>query len=109
MSLFGPVRPGGITKEELYFVRGELTRGTGPEKLSDRQAEYVLELLEMALDADTATEARNRWEQVSASEAATVEAKVGDNDALTFTPKQRERVHTVLAKYLDINKVRSFF
>lgn len=109
MSLFGPTRPKGITKEELYFVRGELTRGTGPEKLSDRQAEYVMELLEMALDADTAIEARNRWEQVNASEAAAVEEKIGDNDALTFTSKQRERVHSVLAKYLNINKVKSFF
>lgn len=109
MSLFGPSRPKGITREELYFVRGELTRGIGSEKLSDRQAEYVIELLEMALDPDTAAEARHRWEQINAAEVAAVEERIGDNDALRFSRAQRERVHSVLTKYLNMNKTKSFF
>ncbi len=109
MSLFGPSRSKGITKEELYFVRGELIAGHNAEKLSTRQVDYVMELLEMAMDADSAVEIRNHWEQVSPEEAKSVETKIADKDALNFSTAQITRVHIVLSKYLDINKVKSLF
>jgi hypothetical protein len=107
MSLFGPNRPKGITKEELYFIRGELRAGSGSEKLTERQTEYILELLGMALDSDSTEDIKYHWEQVSQDEEKRIEIEIADNKTMTFSASQRARVHKVLQKYIDINRVKS--
>lgn len=109
MSLFGPQRPKGITKDELYYIRGELGASHGASKLTDRQIDEVIERLELALDSDSALEHRNKWKQAGADEVAAIESQTKDRDGTPFSPAQQERVHAVLQKYLDINKVRSLF
>ena len=111
MSLFGATRPKGITKDELHFVRGELRSapmGHGAEKLTESQVDHLMELLEMASDADSAIELQNHWEQVNSAEAMQVEQKIANDRGIHYSDTQRAHVHRVLQKYLDINKVKSF-
>ncbi len=111
MSLFGPPKPGGITKEELMFVRGELMNasfGHGAEKLTERQVDEIIEDLTMAMDPDTAQDIKYGWAQVSAAEAAEIEAEAANNKGLKYTAPQVAHIHQVLAKYLAIDKHKSF-
>jgi hypothetical protein len=112
MSLFGPNRPKGITEEELYFVHGELrqaTIGHGAEALSEHQVKEIIDRLKLCMDADTGVAIARHWKQAGGEEISAVENQLAKNTGLHITPLQRERVHKVLAKYLDINKVRSIF
>lgn len=112
MSLFGPNRPKGITKEELRFVRGELQQspfGNSSEKLTSRQVDEVMEDLEHAMDPDTAIDMKYGWAQANAQEVAEIERDAANNKGLVYSPSQIKHIHTVLAKYLDINKVKSSF
>lgn len=111
MSLFGPAKPGGITKEELSFVRGELqsaTFGHSAEKLSETQVSEIIEDLTMAMDPDTAQDLKYGWAQVDAAEAAEIEADAANGKGLKYSAAQVAHIHTVLAKYLAINKHKSF-
>ena len=111
MSIFGPSRPGGITKEELTFVRGELMNapfGHGGEKLSETQVNEIIEDLTMAMDPDTAQDMKYGWSQVSAAEAAEIEADAANGKGVKYSPTQIKHIHDVLAKYLTIDKHKSF-
>ena len=112
MSLFGPNRPKGITEEELYFIRGELRSapfGRGGETLTEHQVNEVVDRLKLCLDPDSSAGVARHWKQVDANEVAAIEGQLAKDRTLHVTPSQREHVHKVLAKYLDINKVRSIF
>ena len=112
MSLFGPVRPNGITKEEMRFIRGELARGSfnfAPEKLSDAQVDEIMEDLEDAMDPDTPNDMRYGWAQASPEEVADIERDAGNNKRFKYTSAQLAHIHNVLGKYLKINKVKSSF
>lgn len=112
MSLFGPARPKGITEAELYFVRGELRQaafGHGAEALSEHQVEEVIDRLKLCMDPDTSAAIAHHWKQAGDDEVSAVENQLAKDTGLRITPLQREHVHKVLAKYLDINKVRSLF
>ena len=111
MSLFGAPKPGGITKEELTFVRGELLSapfGHSAEKLTETQVSEIIEDLTMAMDPDTAQDLKYGWAQVDAAEAAEIEAAAANSKGLKYSPAQVAHIHTVLAKYLAINKHKSF-
>lgn len=111
MSLFGPSRPGGITKEELTFVRGELLNapfGHSAEKLTDRQVEELLEELQMAMDPDNAQDMKYGWAQVNAQEAAEIEQHAANGKGTKYSPLQQKHIHEVFQKYLTINKHKSF-
>jgi hypothetical protein len=112
MSLFGPSRPKGITEEELYFVRGELQQaafGHGAEALTDHQINEIVDRLKLCLDPDTSAAIAHKWKQADANEVVAVEDQLTKDTGLHLTPLQRDHVHRVLTKYLDINKVRSIF
>ena len=112
MSLFGPARPKGITEAELYFIRGELRQaafGRGAEVLTEHQVEEIIDRLKLCMDSDTGSEIAHGWKQAGSGEVTAVEGQLTKDSRLRITPPQRERIHRVLAKYLDINKVRSIF
>lgn len=112
MSLFGPSRPAGITKEELTFIRGELLSapfGHGDEKLNERQADEIIEDLTMSMDPDTAQDMKYDWAQVNTAEAAEIEREAANGRGTKFTAAQIAHIHTVLQKYLQIDKHKSSF
>ncbi len=112
MSLFGPARPRGITKEELRFVEGELKNASfseGSKKLNDRQAEEIIHRLELCLDADNAIEHRNNWSQAGQDEVNAITAQAASDRNLHLTPAQQGHVKQVLQKYIDINKHGGMF
>ena len=112
MSLFGPDRPKGITEQELYFVRGELrsaAMGHGAEILTEHQVEEIVDRLKLCLDPDSGPAITHNWKQVDAKEVAALEGQLATDRTLHISAAQRDHVHRVLAKYLDINKVKSFF
>lgn len=112
MSLFGPSRPGGITKEELTFIRGELLNapfGHGDEKLTERQVDEIIEDLTMSMDADTAQDIKYGWAQVNAEEAAEIEKEASNGKGTRYTSAQIAHIHEVLQKYLKIDKHKSSF
>ena len=109
MSLFGPNRPKGITKEELHFIQGELKVGHSAERLTDYQVDDIMEKLTIALDPDSGIGMKKKWSQIDATEVAEIEELAGNAKGIKYSPAQQERIHEVLKKYLDINRVRSFF
>lgn len=112
MSLFGPVRPNGITKAELHFIRGELSTapfGQSSEKLTSTEVDAIMEDLEDAMDPDTPNDMRYGWAQVSAEEVADIEKDAAKNKHLKYSSTQLKRIHDVLGKYLKINKTKSLF
>lgn len=112
MSLFGPSRPGGITKEELVFIRGELLNapfGHSEEKLNERQVDEIIEDLTMNMDADNAMDMKYGWAQVNAAEAAEIEKDAANGKGTKYTSAQISHIHTVLEKYLKIDKHKSSF
>ncbi len=112
MSLFGPSRPGGITKEELTFIRGELLSapfGHAAEKLTERQVDEIIEDLTMGMDSDTAQDMKYGWAQVNAAEAAEIEKDAANGKGMKYTSAQITHIHTVLEKYIKIDKHKSSF
>lgn len=112
MSLFGGARPAGITKEELLFIRGELLSapfGHGNEKLTSQQADEIIEYLTMSMDADSAQDMQRGWAQVSSIEVAAIEKNAANGKGVKYSPAQLAHIHTVLDKYLKINKTKSSF
>ncbi len=112
MALFGPDRPKGITKEELRFVRGELLQapfGNMTDRLTERQADEIVEDLEQALDPDTPTDMKYGWAQANAQEVAAIEHDAANNKGMKYNPAQLKHIDQVLKKYLDINKVKSAY
>lgn len=112
MSLFGPSRPAGITKEELTFIRGELMNapfGHGDEKLTERQVDEIIEDLTMSMDADNTQDMKYGWAQVNAAEAAEIEKDAANGKGTKYTSAQLTHIHTVLEKYLKIDKHKSSF
>jgi hypothetical protein len=112
MSLFGPSRPAGITKEELPFLRGELLSaplGHGAEKLTEQQADEIIEELMMNMDADSAQDIKYGWAQVNAEEAAAIEQGAANGKGVKYTPTQVAHIHAVLDKYMKIDKHKSSF
>ena len=112
MSLFGPSRPGGITKEELIFIRGELLNapfGHGDEKLTELQVDEIIEDLTMSMDADTAQDMKYGWAQVNEAEAAEIEKSAGNSKGIKYTSAQTAHIHSVLQKYLQVDKHKSSF
>lgn len=111
MSLFGPSRPKGITKEELIFIRGELGNasfGHGAEKLSKVQIDEIMEDLNLAMDPDTAVEIAHKWEQVSAEEAKQIEDNAANSRGIKYSKAQLDHIKQVFDKYLAIDKHKSF-
>lgn len=112
MSLFGPVRGKGITKEELLFVRGELMSssfGHGAEKLTNTQVDELMEQLSMAMDPDTAIDMSHGWSQVNAQEATEIEANAANSRGVKYSPAQLAHIKQVFDKYLSIDKHKSIF
>ena len=112
MSLFGPVRPNGITKEELRFIQGELSQstfGNSAERLTSAQVEEIMDDLNDAMDPDTANDMRYGWAQVSPQEAADIERDAANSKHLKYSSVQLKHIHDVLGKYLTINKVKSAY
>ncbi len=112
MSLFGPARPAGITKDELLYIRGELKNapfGHGEEKLSDRQVDEIIEDLTLSMDPDTAQDIKYGWAQVNATEAREIEDDAANGKGLSYSPAQISHIHSVLEKYLKIDKHKSSF
>ena len=111
MSLFGPSRPKGITKDELSFIRGELgsaPMGHSAEKLTSTQLEDIMGDLSLSVDADTAQDISHHWEQVSASEAEQIEKSASENKKIKYSSVQLEHIKRVLDKYIAIDKHKSF-
>ncbi len=112
MSLFGPIKPNGITKEELNFIRGELKQAPFSksfEKLTDAQVEEIVDDLGDAMDPDTPNDMKYGWAQVSPEEVADIEKDAAGSKHLKYSSAQLKHVHDVLSKYLKINKVKSAF
>lgn len=109
MSLFGPSIPKGITKKELPYLRGRLLAGHGAEKLSHTQVDHIMELLEMAVDADSQAERAHGVEQIDANEAARVEQQIANNRGVSYSDAQEAYTHRILAEFLQNNKVPSIF
>ena len=112
MSLFAPLRPNGITQQELTFIRGELKQapfGNKSAKLTDSQVEEIMDDLNDAMDPDTPNDMKYHWAQVSPLEVADIEKDTAANKHLGYNSKQLARIHEVLSKYLKINKVKSAF
>ncbi len=105
MSLFGPSIPKGITKKEIPYLRGRLMAGRGGEKLSPMTVEHIMELVDMAVDADSYAERANHVEQVSADEAGKIEQNISDD----LSPAQQAYVHRVFQEYVDKNKIPGLF
>ncbi|OGZ08690.1 MAG: hypothetical protein A3D65_01270 [Candidatus Lloydbacteria bacterium RIFCSPHIGHO2_02_FULL_50_13] len=105
MSLFGPSIPKGITKREIPRLSGQLMAGHGAEKISRAFVERIMELVDMAVDADTYAERANKVELVSAEEAARIEKNIADD----LSPAQLAYVHRVFQEYIDKNKVSGIF
>ena len=111
MSLFGPSRPKGITKEELTFIRGELGSapfGHGAEKLTSTQVNEIMEDLNLSMDPDTAQDITHKWEQVSAQEAEQIEANAANNKGVKYSQAQLDHIKHIFDKYLSIDKHKSF-
>ncbi|GEM_PF-3314304 len=112
MSLFGPMRPQGITKEELMFVRGELGNapfGHSEQKLTSTQIDEIMGDLNLSMDPDTAQDITHKWNQVSAQEAAEIEANAADGRGIKYSKAQLDHIKLVFDKYLSIDKHRSIF
>ena len=112
MSLFGPNRPKGITKEELIFVRGELANapfGHAAEKLTSTQLDEIMSELSMGMDADSAADLHNHWSQVGEQEAKQIEVNAAANRGIKFSPAQLAHIKAVFDKYLLIDKHKSIF
>lgn len=107
MSLFGPVRPNGITKDEMYYIRGELAQGSGPDHLTSAEVSEIMEDLEDAMDPDTPNDMRYGWAQASPEEVADIEKDAANNKRLKYSAAKLKRIHDVLGKYLTINRPRS--
>ncbi len=110
MSLFAPIRPNGITKQELYFIRGELSSaplGHASEKLTKFEVDEIMEDLEDAMDPDTPNDMRYGWAQASPEEVADIEKDAANNKRFKYSPAKLAHIHAVLGKYLTINKVKS--
>ncbi|MDO8521186.1 MAG: hypothetical protein Q7S52_03660 [bacterium] len=105
MSLFGPSIPKGITKREIPYLHGRLMAGHGGEKISRGFVERIMELVDMAVDADTYAERANKVQQVSAEEAARIEKNIADD----LSPAQLGYVHRVFQEYIEKNKVPGLF
>jgi hypothetical protein len=105
MSLFGPSTPKGITKKEAIYLRGRLMAGKGAERLSPNLVERIMELVDMALDADTYAERVNNVQQVSAEEAARIEQNLADDLSST----QQAYVRRIFQEFIDKNKVPGLF
>ena len=88
MSLFGPIRPNGITKEELRFIRGELLQapfGNNTNKLTTLQVDEIMEDLDDAMDPDTPNDMKYGWAQASAEEVADIEHDAANNKRFKYT------------------------
>lgn len=112
MSLFAPVRPNGITQQELTFIRGELRQapfGSSYSKLTDAQVEEIMDDLNDAMDPDTPNDMKYGWAQVSPEEVADIEQDAAKSKHLKYSSAQLTRIHEVLGKYLKINKIKSAF
>lgn len=112
MSLFGPVRPNGITKQELYFIRGELANapiGHASEKLTTFEVDEIMEDLDDAMDPDTPNDMRYGWAQVSPEEVADIEKDAAGNKRFKYTSAKLKHIHEVLGKYLKTNRTKSSF
>ncbi|OGZ06268.1 MAG: hypothetical protein A2845_00480 [Candidatus Lloydbacteria bacterium RIFCSPHIGHO2_01_FULL_49_22] len=112
MSLFGPIRPNGITKEELHFIRGELANapfGHSADKLTSFEVDEIMEDLDDAMDPDTPNDMRYGWAQVSPAEVADIEKDAANNKRFKYSSAKLKHIHDVLGKYLTINRVKSVF
>jgi hypothetical protein len=112
MSLFGPVRPNGITKAELYFIRGELANaplGHSAEKLTKFEVDEIMEDLDDAMDPDTPNDMRYGWAQASPAEIADIEKDAANNKRFKYSSAKLKHIHDVLGKYLTINKTKPLF
>ncbi len=112
MSLFGPVKPQGITKEEMYFIRGELANapfGHSSEKLTALEVNEIMEDLEDAMDPDTPNDMRYGWAQASPEEVADIEHDAANNKRFKYSAAKLKHIHEVLGKYLKINRTKSLF
>jgi hypothetical protein len=105
MSLFGDVRPKGITKEELTFIKSELLNGE--HHLSQEQTERVLEELHGYMDTDHAR--HPEWKQIEQAEVTEIAHDLPTDHALHLTPEQDQKVATILQKYVDISRHKSLF
>lgn len=109
MSLFGPSRPAGITKEEEVFVRGELMNapfGHSGEKLTPMEVEDIMGDIRAASGAHTVLEMKYGWNQVDAPQAQIIEQSAVKSKK--YSPAQLAHIHQVFTKYLTINKVKPF-
>lgn len=109
MSLFGPVRPKGITKDEMYYIRGELAQGSGADRLTSVEVSEIMEDLEDAMDPDTPNDMRYGWAQASPEEVADIEKDAANNKRFKYSAAKLKRIHDVLGKYLTINRSKSTF
>lgn len=107
MSIFGPVRPNGITKDEMYYIRGELSQGSGADRLTTMEVNEIMEDLEDAMDPDTANDMRYGWAQATAAEVADIEKDAANNKRFKYSAAKLKRIHDVLGKYLTINRPKS--
>jgi len=102
MSLFGAPIPKGITKAELPFIKSEL-RSAG---FTETQLGDIMEDLELALDADMSS---RHAHQVNPEEAEQIEAQAANGKGVKYSKTQIEKLHSVLEKYIGINKTKSLF
>lgn len=112
MSLFGPIRPNGITKEELRFIRGELSQapfGNAAERLTTLEVDEIMEDLDDAMDPDTPNDMKYGWAQASAAEVADIESDAANNKRFKYSATKLKHIHAVLGKYLTLNKVKSSY
>ena len=83
--------------------------GHGDEKLTERQVDEIIEDLTMSMDADNTQDMKYGWAQVNAAEAAEIEKDAANGKGTKYTSAQLTHIHTVLEKYLKIDKHKSSF
>lgn len=93
----------GITRAELPRLRSAFMGGHNAEKLSQHQVDSLMDMVEMAMDADSAAERAHGVGQVDANEEKTIE-NLFANKGIPSTPAQRAFVHRILMDFVNNSK-----
>ena len=108
MGIFGPTRPNQIREEELSFVHAELREGDN--HLTEPEAQEVLSRMSGYMNsAGKFQSSHPEWKGMDAQAVEDFMAHgLQPTEYFKLTDPQKAKIHTVLKKYVDVNRTKSF-
>ena len=111
MAIFTPPPPKGIYEPEFHFILGELgssSFGDTTTHLTSRHVAEVMDNLKLALHPNTAQDMQYKHSYVSQQSVDAIVSQL-PHCGVPFSQGQIEHVHTVLNKYVNIEKHPGLF